>query len=234
MTPLLLLPGHMCDRRLWSALDLGTRPSRHADLAADDRVEAMASRVLAAAPPRFVACGFSMGGIVAMQLAARAGERLAGLVLLDTNAGPDLPERSAARLRQQAEVRAGGLRRVVAEELKPTYLAPANRGRQDLLDLTMAMAEALGADAFCRQSEALRTRPDARPLLPAIAAPTMVACGEDDPLCPPAWHDAIVAALPNARLAVVPGAGHLLPLEQPAALSALLNDFLNDIDRGAA
>lgn len=107
---LVLLPGHMCDERLWRDIDFGGRPVHHADLTIDDDVEAMADRVLDEAPDRFVAVGFSMGGIVAMHIAARGADRLDGLVLLDTNAAADQPDRRAARLEQQARARAGRLR----------------------------------------------------------------------------------------------------------------------------
>lgn len=222
--PRLMLPGHMCDARLWSLAAMDG-DCVDGDLTRDDSIAAMAQRVLAAAPTRFVAIGFSMGGIVALEIARVAPDRLAGVVLSDTNAGADLPERSAARLAQQAEVRGGGLRRVVGEELKPAYLAPENCARQDILDLVMAMAVDLGADVFARQSEALRLRPDATAVLPGIACPVLVLCGADDPLCPPAWHREMAATIPHARLAVVAGAGHLLPLEQPDAFAALIDTW---------
>ena len=186
----------------------------------------MASRVLAEAPPRFIAAGLSMGGIVALGIARVAPERLAGLVLIDTNAGADLPERAAARLVHQQGVRDGSLRDIVGEEMKPAYLAVENRGRRDLLDLLMAMAEDLGAGVFLRQSEAIRTRPDARAVLGCIACPTLVMCGAEDRLCPPEWHRDMLGAIPGARLEVIDGAGHLPPLEQPARFSAIVTTWL--------
>lgn len=223
--PLLLLPGHMCDARLWSA---ATIPDQffHADLTHDDRIAGMAARALTEGPPRFIAAGLSMGGIVALEIARAAPERLAGLVLIDTNAGADLPERAAARLAHQQGVRDGHLRDIVGEEMKPAYLAAKNRGRQDLLDLLMAMAEDLGAGVFLRQSEAIRTRPDAHAVLGAIACPTLVMCGAEDRLCPPEWHRDMADAIPGARLEVIDGAGHLPPLEQPALFSNLLVTWL--------
>lgn len=208
----------MCDARLWRDVRLDAQVV-HADLTQDDRVEAMASRALRGAPDRFIAVGFSMGGIVALQLAASTPDRLAGLVLADTNAFADLPERTEARVRQQSEVRSGKLERVVADELKPNYLAAANRGRLDILDLTMRMALDLGPEVFVRQSEALRVRPDMRSRLGDVKCPVLVICGAEDVLCPPAWHADIAAALPSATLRVVNDAGHLLPLEQPETLS---------------
>lgn len=223
--PLLLLPGHMCDTRLWS---WATLPGdvMHADLTRDDTIVAMASRVLADAPPRFVAAGLSMGGIVALEIARVAPERLAGLVLIDTNARADLPERSAARIAHQQGVRDGHLKDIVGEEMKPAYLATANRERRDILDLLMAMAENLGPDVFIRQSEAIRTRPDARAVLGGITCRTLVMCGAEDRLCPPQWHREIASAIPGAALEVIDGAGHLPPLEQPECFSQLVHDWL--------
>lgn len=228
--PLLLLPGHMCDARLWSTADLpgADLPGKvaYADLTRDDRIAAMAARVLGRAPERFVAMGLSMGGIVALEIARIAPERLAGLVLIDTNAQADLPERSAARIAHQQSVRDGRLRDIVGEEMKPAYLAAENRGRRDILDLLMAMADDLGADVFIRQSEAIRTRPDARAVLGGILCRTLVTCGAEDRLCPPEWHRDMTGAIPGATLHVIDGAGHMPPLEQPERFSHVVTTWL--------
>lgn len=235
-TPLLMLPGHMCDERMWRDLDLGGPTVVHADLARDDRIDAMAARALATAPPRFVAVGFSMGGIAAIEIARAAPKRIAGLVLIDTTANPDRPESAAARLRQQARVRAGELRAVVSEELCPKYLSDGTAGseRKAILDRVLDMALTLGGDVFLAQSEALRLRADARDALASIGSRTLVMCGAEDVLCTPGDHAGLAAALPDARLAVVPDAGHLLPLERPRAVSAILREFLEHTERQAA
>ena len=171
-----------------------------------------------------------MGAIVALEMAVQAPDRIAGLVLLDLNASADLPDRAAVRPRQQAEVKAGGLARIVAEELKPNYLAAASRGDAALLELLMAMAIDLGPEVFVRQSEALRTRGDLRPALPGIACPALLLCGAEDLLCPPAWHERWAAALPDARLHVIEDAGHMLPLEQPGPCADHIRTWLHDKD----
>jgi pimeloyl-ACP methyl ester carboxylesterase len=225
-----LLAGNMCDARLWTLDTRAVLPGAvDADLTQDDTIAAMAERALAAAEGPLLPVGFSMGGIVALAMAERAPERMAGLVLLDTNASADLPERAAARPRQQADVRAGALERVVVEELKPNYLAAANRADAALLARLRDMALALGPDVFVRQSEALRTRPDLRQVLPSLDAPVLLMCGEEDRLCPPEWHQALAADARAATLHVVPRAGHMLPLEQPAALAAALSSWRKDL-----
>lgn len=221
---LLLLPGNMCDTRLWRGLD--GLPSAHADLTRDDTIAAMAARALAEHPGGLLPVGFSMGGIVALEMARQAPDRITGLILADTNAGADLPERAAARPAQQQRVRGGELARIVADELKPAYLAAQNREDPGIRSLVFDMAMALGEDVFVRQSEALRTRADLGPVLDAFAGPVLLVCGTEDGLCPPAWHEAMAARCRHAELRVIAGAGHLLPLEQSQAFRAIVDDWL--------
>ena len=232
--PLLMLPGHMCDRRLWTMVEphFGTqRPIVHADMTGSASIVDIAGAILSAAPERFVTLGLSMGGIVAFELARQQPSRMAALILSDTNAAPESQDRAEMRRAQQAKVRDGHLRDVVRDELKPAYLAPANRGRQDILDVTFSMAMELGPEVFLRQSEALLTRPDSRPTLSTIACPSLVLCGAEDPVCPPAWHREMADAIPGGELELVEGAGHLPPLEQPERFAAAILNWLNRMEQ---
>ncbi len=225
---LVFLPGNMCDARLWQGL--GAFPAHDridADLTQDDSIADMARRALGDGDLPVIAIGFSMGGIVALEMARQAPDRIVGMVLADTNAGADLPERAAARPVQQARVRAGELATIVADELKPAYLAPENRGDQGLRSLLFDMAMGLGEDVFVRQSEALRLRDDNAPVLDDFTGPVLLACGEADALCPPAWHAAMAARCRRPTLTVIAGAGHMLPLEQPAAFRRAIDGWLH-------
>ena len=231
MPPIVLLPGNMCDGRLWQPiadrLVAEGYPVQHAVPLEQDSIGQMAEAVLADVDGAFVAIGFSMGAIVAAEIARRTPERIAALGLIAFNAAADLPERAAVRPRQQDAVRAGLLETIVADELKPNYLADANRSDAALLATVMTMARSLGPDAFIAQSEALRRRDDLRPALPDFAMPVLLACGSEDRLCPPEWHRTWASLIgPNARLTEVAGAGHLVPLEQPAALADALLGWL--------
>ena len=224
-TPI-LLPGNMCDARLWVQAVRDTLPGAlDADTARDDTTVAMAHRAMALTDRPLLPVGFSMGAIVALEMARQAPERIAGLVLLDANASADLPERAAVRPRQQADVRAGRLEQVVIDELKPNYLARAKRHDRALLDLLRTMALDLGPDVFVAQSEALRTRADLRAVLPGLDVPVLIACGAEDVLCPPAWHQAMAAGARHATLHVVADAGHMLPLEQPQRLADIIAEW---------
>lgn len=222
----LLLPGNMCDARLWPAeVRAVLGEALDADLTADDTIAAMAARALAATEGPLLAIGFSMGAIVAVEMAVQAPERIAGLVLIGYNATADLPERAAHRPVQQAEVRSGGLERVLVEELKPNYLAAANRGNTALLTLLRDMGMALGPDVFVRQSEALRLRADRVAALARLACPVLLMAGEEDALCPPEWHRRWQGLIPDAELHIE-RAGHMLPLEAPRALAERLAAWL--------
>jgi pimeloyl-ACP methyl ester carboxylesterase len=227
--PLILLPGMMCDERLFAP---------QMDVLGDDRdvlvprldqptIEGMARHVLDMAPDRPLAvAGLSMGGIVAMAMAGIAPERVARLALLDTNHHADAPERFDIRNRQIEDVRAGRLRQVIVEEMKPVYLAEENRGNQPLLDQLVDMALDVGAEAFIAQSLALRDRPDQTDILRRYAGPTLVLCGEEDRLCPPERHREMATLVQSAELVMVPRAGHISTLEQPGNVTSALKNWL--------
>lgn len=231
MSDILLIPGNMCDERLWGPVAERLTAAGHSVQYAPPLVHGsiadMAETILSALNAPVIAVGFSMGAIVAAEMARSAPERITALGLIAFNASADLPERAAARPRQQQEVRKGGLARIVADELKPNYLAQASRGDAELLDTVMQMALSLGPNVFVAQSEALRLREDLRPALQDFAMPVMLSCGSEDRLCPTEWHrqwTAVIGA--NARFEEIPQAGHLLPLEQPNALADALIGWL--------
>ncbi|SHE61852.1 Pimeloyl-ACP methyl ester carboxylesterase [Ruegeria intermedia] len=230
MTPLVLLPGMMCDARLFGpqieALS-GTTPLISVPLAGRDSVAALAADVLACAPNQFVLAGLSMGGIVAMEVLRQAPDRVARLALLDTNPLAERPEVKARRIPQMAAVEQGELRRVMRDEMKPNYLADGPR-QGAILDLCMAMAMDLGPEAFLRQSRALMDRPDQTETLRSYAGPSLVLCGRQDGLCPIERHQLMHGLLSNSTLTVIEGAGHLPTLERPEETTAALRRWLEE------
>ncbi len=223
--PVLLLPGMMLDGRMYAAQALALQDLaevRHADLTLDDSIETMAAEVLATAPDEFAVVGLSMGGIVALELWRQAPRRITHLALLDTTPHAERPERLAQRLAQMAAVEAGELREVLVHSLKPRYLAACHRHHQAMLTDLLAMGLDLGADVFRRQSEALKNRPEASGLLAQIDCPSLVLCGREDELCPPALHAAMADALPRADLMVLADCGHLSTIEAPDAVNEAL------------
>ncbi|QPH54156.1 alpha/beta fold hydrolase [Pontivivens ytuae] len=227
MAPLLLIPGMMCDARLFApqiAAFSGARAIHVAPMRAET-TEEIAAQILAQAPPRFALAGLSMGGIVAMEIAAQAPERIERIALMDTNPRAELPEVRAAREPQIEAVRGGRLREVMRDEMKPRYLADGP-GKQAILDLCMEMALGLGPEVFIAQSRALQTRPDRQEVLKTLDIPALVLCGEHDVLCPLDRHELMDSLLPNSTLTVVAGAGHLPVLERPEETNAALTRWL--------
>ena len=220
----------MCDARLFApqigALSAG-RTVQVATITEADSIPRLARLVLADAPPRFALAGLSMGSIVAMEMLRQAPERIERVALLDTNHRAETPDRQALRGPQVERVFEGALRQVLIEEMKPLYLAPENRDDETILTCALDMAMDLGPDVFARQSEALRTRPDQSDVLRAADLPALVLCGEHDRLCPVERHQEMAALLPQSRLVIVPNAGHLSTLENPAATTEALRDWLD-------
>jgi pimeloyl-ACP methyl ester carboxylesterase len=229
MTPLILIPGMMCDARMWGGLPSALLPREvvHALPARADSIEALAAAVLRDAPGRFALAGMSMGGIVAMEVLRQAPDRVDRLALLDTNPLAETPEMQARRGPQIARVLAGGLAQVMRDEMKPLYLADTPH-RAAILDLCMDMALSLGSETFAAQSRALASRPDQTATLAAFRGPALVLMGEHDVLCPKPRHDLMHALMPQSRLLVIPGAGHLPTLEKPLETTMALRRWLED------
>ncbi|MFC3126712.1 alpha/beta fold hydrolase [Pseudoroseomonas globiformis] len=224
---LLLLPGLLCDARLWRdtlALLDGTVAPHIADLTLDDTVHAMARRALQEAPDRFALAGLSMGGYVALEVMRQAPERVTHLALFDTSARPD-NEDTARRRRGLMALSRRGQFKGVTPRLLPSLLHP-DAVDGPLSDEVRAMADRVGHEAFLRQQLAILQRPDSRPILPGIRQPALVAVGEADILTPPDLAEEMAAALPQATLARIRLAGHLPTMEQPEICAGLMREWL--------
>jgi pimeloyl-ACP methyl ester carboxylesterase len=229
MTPLILIPGMMCDARMWGGLPAALHPREvgHAMPVGADSMQALAAALLQDAPPRFALAGLSMGGIVAMEVLRQAPDRVERLALMDTNPLAEAPEMQARRGPQVARVLAGGLAEVMRDEMKPLYLADTPY-RAEILDLCMDMALSLGPATFAAQSRALASRADQTATLAAFKGPALVLMGEHDIPCPRDRHDLMHALMPQSRLVVIAGAGHLPTLEKPLETTAALRRWLED------
>lgn len=226
MTPLVLIPGMMCDARMWGGIDadLGLPVLHHLPTGADSMAD-LAALFLTDAPPRFALAGLSMGGILAMEILRRAPDRVTRLALLDTNPRAETAAAQARRAPQIDRALAGDLEGVMRNDMKPNYLAPGPQ-KPAILDLCMDMALTLGPQVFARQSRALRDRPDQQRTLAAFNGPALVLMGAEDKLCPLDRHQLMHDLIPQSRLQIIPNAAHLPPLEQPEATARALRDWL--------
>lgn len=228
--PLVLLPGTLCDERLWRPQieALGRRAEilvPRIDTSAD--LDDQARDILDQVPwPRFNLAGLSMGGILALSILRQAPERVARLALLNTNPFAEAPERQAQRIDDIAQAEAMGIGGYAGEVLAPLYPAEGAPADPAHTDLVVAMAEREGLETFRRQVLALRDRPDGSAGLAAITQPTLVLCGDGDRLCPPAHHTYLAEHIPDADLMILEGVGHLSTLQAPQAVSEALARWL--------
>lgn len=178
---------------------------------------------------RAVVCGISMGGYVAFALWRRHPERVRALVLMNTRATPDDADGKAKRDTTIARVRRDGPG-FLAETMTPNLVAPATI--TTMPDVVTQVKTAIGrarGDGVAGALAAMRDRPDSTPMLPSITVPTLVIAGHDDQVIPVAAQRAMADAIPNAQLTVLPGAGHLAPLEQPVNTGRLVGEFLESL-----
>lgn len=179
---------------------------------------------------RAVLCGLSMGGYVAFEVLRRARERVCALILMDTRAEADSAEARKARDAASAQARDGGAAGIAASMLPRMLARDAATENPALVDRVRRMMEATPVAGILGALATLRDRPDSSALLPALTGiPSLVIVGQEDQLTPPALSQAMAGLLPDSRLVVVPGAGHLTPMERPEAVTRAVAEFLAGI-----
>jgi pimeloyl-ACP methyl ester carboxylesterase len=233
MHSVILLPGLACDGQLFDAM-LQAEPSlaqRHRVQVSDVHTRcaslpAMAATLLAEQPGAHVLVGVSMGGMLALELLRQAPQRVQAVALLGTSARADTPELISLRS-QACELFAAGRMDEVLRANVPLAFHPANAASPSLVVLYLAMIRRAGAQQLIQQNRAVMARIDSRPHLPFITCPALIVCGQADGLTPPDHAQEMAQAIPQARLEIVSDAGHMLTMEQPAAVATLLVDWLD-------
>lgn len=233
MHDLILLPGLASDATIWRD-QIPALSAHHRVTVSDvhfraETLPAMAALLLAEHPGPLVLCGTSMGGMVALEAVRLAPGRIRGLALLGSSARADTPELIALRESAIVEFEAGR-----AEQVLRANVAYAFHPRVDvdseLARIYIDFVLRAGVDQLVRQNRAVMARADLRPTLRAVRCPTLVACGEGDALTPPEHSREIAEGIAGARLAIVPECGHLLTMEQPERVNALLLEWLSQIE----
>ena len=175
---------------------------------------------------RFVLGGLSMGGYISFAIMRRAQARIVGLILADTRAGADSPAAQQGREALAQATAAAGPQAAI-DAMVPRFFAPATyQGRPDLVQRVETMIRTIAPATIAATARGLAQRPDSSELLGKITCPTLILCGAEDALMPPTESRFIHEHLFQARLVLIPGAGHLANWEDPAVFTAAMAGFL--------
>jgi 3-oxoadipate enol-lactonase len=241
--PLLLVHGYPLDHTLWQpqldgladvagmiAPDLrgfGQSDVPAGVYAMDVLADDLAALLDALQIDRAAVCGLSMGGYVALAFWRKYASRVRGLILVDTRAGADSPAARQGRMDMAEQVKQRGAR-PAAEAMLPRLLTQAARqSRPELVEFAHAMMLRQPPTGILGAQLGMAERPDSTPILPTINVPTLAVFGDQDVITPAEPEGRLLAeAIPNARLVVIPNAGHLSNLEQPDAFNAAVRGFL--------
>ncbi len=241
---LLLIHGYPLDRSIWAhqvatlagwrriapdlrGLGLSDVPGGEYSMAkyADD----MAGLLDRLTVDRAVIVGMSMGGYIAFEMMRRHRNRVSGLILVDTQAGADTDDMKRARDDTARLAESGGAA-AIAERMLPRLLGRSTQQTQpQVVERTRAIINKAPVPGMVGALRAMRDRPDSTPLLPTIDVRTLVVVGQEDELTPPALSKAMMSAIPSAAMTVIPGAGHVSPLEAPTAVSRVFAEFLEAV-----
>ncbi|MBW6526562.1 alpha/beta fold hydrolase [Sphingomonas sp. RHCKR7] len=223
--PLVLLPGTLCDGRLFAPLlsRLDERLIATPSIDGDDPV-AVARRLLARLPAHFALLGFSLGGLVALEMALMAPDRVVGLALVNSN----------ARARAVDAPPHPGPPSAAIAAVAPRAFGSARGGDDGLRVLLEDMASTFDAPTHAAQEKLAATRTDKRSLLAQLAMPALVLGGVQDVLCPPTLQHELAEGLPDAALVLLDGVGHFAPLESPDDVAVHVATWLARVDHAAA
>ena len=179
---------------------------------------------LKAGPVHF--CGLSMGGFVAMRMAARRPDLVRSLILIETSSDPE-PRENIKRYRMLTSAL-----KIVGPRMLQSRVAPIMLAKSTLADGARRDDVARFSALMSRRKDIWRAvngvldRGGIHAELSRISAPTLVVVGEEDVATPPAKAEKIVSAIRGAKLARIPHAGHSSTVEQPAAVNEAIEAFL--------
>ena len=225
---LALVPGLNNTARVWDGLVgelAGSFDCRALDCPALESVEAVADALLAQLPHRFWLAGFSFGGYVALAMLERAPQRVEGLALINTSARADTDAQRAARAKSILAAQAGEHETLVAAQaalvFHPTSLSDAS-----LMKARHAMVRDYGSARFIAHLRACAARADRTAVLQAFEGPLLLVAASDDRVIATEQQRASVNDFPRARYAEIAQAGHMMPVERPAALAQAIRNWL--------
>ncbi len=227
VTPVVFLPGMMCDLRLYAMqlLEFGRdRGVTVAPITMGERIEEIASNILDRVPAKFALVGSSMGGVVAMEMLRRAPDRVERIAVFASGCLPEPAAIAAERETRMARVKAGRLDHVLDEDFPDDCAAPGEL-QPKVTGFLRQMAKELGPQVYLRQARAMMRRPDQQRTLRSARVPALVVAGRHDTLVLPRRQGFVADLMPRGRL-VETEAGHVPPVETPDAVTTALQGWL--------
>jgi len=219
-----MIPGTLCTERTFTAqlasLQGVSEPLVRLPVEGSDLGTCTAD-ILESVPERFALLGFSLGGLVALEVMRRAPERVQRLCLIATNPRGSTQQNFETWTRWRRETAAGGFADIARAHAEGVY-----RENSEARTAVTEMALVLGPETLMKQLGLLESRPDSRSTLGTITCPTLLIVGQQDRVTPPALHQEMLGLLPSAKLETLKSCGHYAPLERPHEVSSLLHGWL--------
>lgn len=176
-------------------------------------------------PPRFALVAHGLGGNIAIEILRKRPEAVTRIALISTDPLPESPQLAAEQEALLVAAKTGHLQACIAQMLPVTALHDAP-WRDEVMALVRDMAETLGPDQFQRHLRVLQRRPDQQKTLRKANMPTLIITGASDTLIPRRRAEFLAAMMPQGCLEIIPEAGHMPQLEQPEAVTKVLETFL--------
>ncbi|MBL9051819.1 MAG: alpha/beta hydrolase [Tabrizicola sp.] len=227
--PVVLISGFMADARCFMPQLARLGAERQVILLGPglgETVEKIAADVAPDLPRRFAVIGHGLGGNIAIELVRKRPEAVSRVALISTDPLPETPQLAAEQEALLVAAKTGHLAACMAQMLPLTALHDAP-WREEVMALVQDMAANLGPDQFQRHLRVLQRRPDQQKALRKANVPTMIIAGESDTLIPRRRAEFLAAMMPQGCLEIIAEAGHLPQLEQPEAVTKVLETFLS-------
>ena len=231
-----LIPGTLCDERMWTSLERALGDGylyNHLPLHRSRTRADMRELIATHSAPQSHLVGFSLGAYLALEHAVTYPERIASLTLIANSARGLPPDEIATRQRVIAMLERNSYAGITRQRLRE-LLHPSHLDDEAITGLIKQMALDLGKEVLIAQFAQTFDRPDLMERLHALPFPVLIVGSEGDQLVASGDLAAMAERLPRATLHLLQEpSGHMVPLEAPAELAHAMQDFLNRLRSGA-
>ncbi len=230
--PLVLLPGTLCDERLWESTIRYLPPTTEIicpQYTCGETMSEVISNIRAELPEKFALVGFSLGGLAALELIKQAPDSVTGLAIISSHAGADTCENKQTRTQQLKQAQEQGIEPLVTSTLIKSGLISTNPLVEENSSLIMSMAKSTDLNTFERQTLMAITREDHHKTLKEFSRSILILASLNDNICSSSKTLLAAKANDNAELIWINDASHYLPLEQPQQIAKQLDNWLKHL-----